>query len=240
VPLGANPVTGYHEFYHLRSAWDGHSDPRQLPIPTHRDDGSIEVTGSTGIVVVLLPGGAFQLGATRDPAGPDCDPQCRQLETPPREVTLDPFLLARHEITRGQWERLTGTRPFWWQPGHTYDGRAYHGASLLPNGDVLLTGGLAAQPANIATNDESIPIPSCDVWSPTTGTWSQTASLPVAAAFHGQAAHGAGAIVSGGFTVPLSTLATTAQTLLHDGALLVYGGGVWPNTIGDGWVFTVP
>jgi hypothetical protein len=96
------------------------------------------------------------------------------------------------------------------------------------------------------------------------------ARLPVPMAFHGHEALGQGAILCGGFTNPLSTLATTAVTLYHDGAtvaaladigvdgpagtavprgghsftrlydgtFLVYGGGVWPNTIGDGWVYT--
>ena len=41
---------------HLRSAWDGESDPELIPVPVHAADGSIEVTDATGIVFVLLPG----------------------------------------------------------------------------------------------------------------------------------------------------------------------------------------
>jgi hypothetical protein len=153
--------------------------------------------------------------------------------------------------------------------GQTYTGRAFHGSSLLPGGDVLITGGFVAQPTNVTTQDESIAVTYCHVWSAATGTWSSTAPLPVAAAMHAQVPHGNGALVCGGFTTPLASLATTAQTVfhdgtavvalaslgidgggpprgrgahtltaLHDGTFLVHGGGVWPHTAGDGWVYT--
>ncbi|MBK8979770.1 MAG: SUMF1/EgtB/PvdO family nonheme iron enzyme [Planctomycetes bacterium] len=122
VPLGPNPVTGLQEFYHLRSAWDGHGDPRELSIPRHREDGSIEVTGDTGIVFVLLPGGTFAMGAQSiDPGSRNHDPAARDNESPIHDVTLEPFFLARHELTRGQWARMFGTHPFWWQEGVAYD-----------------------------------------------------------------------------------------------------------------------
>ncbi len=106
VPLGPNPVTGYFEFYHLRSAWDGKSDPAAIGIPAHETDGSIEVTGDTGIVFVLLPGGEVTLGSQgEDENAPYYDPQ-RQSDEVLHPVTLAPFFLARHELTQGQWARL--------------------------------------------------------------------------------------------------------------------------------------
>ncbi len=106
VPIGMNPVTLLWEFYHLRSAWDGTSDPAQLAIPAHRGDGSITMTGDTGIVFVLLPGGTFTMGTQKDdPTGPNFDPAAQINETL-REVTIEPFFLARHEMTQGQWARL--------------------------------------------------------------------------------------------------------------------------------------
>jgi len=110
VPIGMNPRTLLWEFYHLRSAWDPAStdDPADLPIPVHAPDGSIEVTGDTGIVLILLPGGTFWMGAqSSDPDGQNHDPLARGNETP-LEVTLAAFFLARHELTQGQWTRLTG------------------------------------------------------------------------------------------------------------------------------------
>ncbi|HEX5051283.1 MAG TPA: kelch repeat-containing protein [Planctomycetota bacterium] len=153
----------------------------------------------------------------------------------------------------------------------TFNGRAFHGQSLLPSGEVLVTGGFLAEIYNGGTNnDETIVVGFCDVWNPSTGLWSQRADLPAPAAFQGQIPYGNGALVSGGFSGALTNLSVTAQTVLHDGnavtplanigvdgvsglasargahtltplsdgTFLVYGGGVWPNTLGDGFVFT--
>lgn len=109
VPIGMNPVTLLWEFYDLRSAWDdttNQTDPSAIKIPKHEADGSIKVTGDTGIVFVLLPGGTVTLGSQSDDKdAPFYDPQRQNFEKL-HEVTLSPFLLARHELTRGQWARL--------------------------------------------------------------------------------------------------------------------------------------
>ena len=106
VPIGCNPVTKLWEFYDLRSAWDGKQPTTEIRIPKHRPDGSIEVGDGTGIVFVLLPGGTVTLGSQQDdPAAPHHDAQHQDDETL-HEVTLAPFLLARHELTQGQWARL--------------------------------------------------------------------------------------------------------------------------------------
>ena len=110
VPIAMNPNTKLWEFYHLRSAWDPGSgeDPAAVPIPTHATDGSIAVTGATGIVFVLVPGGVFTMGAQTDrPDGPNHDPASNAWEGPPHTVTLDPYFLARHELSQGQWKRLS-------------------------------------------------------------------------------------------------------------------------------------
>ena len=108
VPIGMNPVTRLWEFYHLRSAWDPASgmDPAEIPIPEHHEDGSIEVTEETGIVFVLIPGGRFKPGYYPF-GGP-----------PPQAEDLGPYFLARHELTQGQWERLSGGD----NPSHTKAG----------------------------------------------------------------------------------------------------------------------
>jgi serine/threonine protein kinase/formylglycine-generating enzyme required for sulfatase activity len=127
VPLGPNPKTGYFEFYHLRSAWDGKSDPREIAIPTHGEDGSIEVTDDTGIVFVLLPAGAVMLGSQDDDeTAPYYDAQ-RNPDEDIHPVTLSPFFLARHELTQGQWSRLWSgadglRRPSYYSAGGTVAG----------------------------------------------------------------------------------------------------------------------
>ncbi|MCC6785554.1 MAG: formylglycine-generating enzyme family protein, partial [Planctomycetes bacterium] len=110
VPLGANPKTGYFEFYELRSAWDGKSDPASIAIPAHEADGRIAVKDQSGIVFVLLPGGTITLGAQRtDPKGPNYETDAESDESV-HEVRLAPFFLARHELTQAQYLRLTGQR----------------------------------------------------------------------------------------------------------------------------------
>ncbi len=114
VPIGKNPVTGLWEFYHLRSAVD------PLAIPAHDPtSGRVPVDAGTGIVFVYVPGGTFVMGAQRDdPGGPNFDPAAGPAEGPPREVTLAPFFLARHELTQGQWMRLgDGDNPSIYRPG---------------------------------------------------------------------------------------------------------------------------
>jgi formylglycine-generating enzyme required for sulfatase activity len=109
VPIGMNPRTKLWEFYELRSAWNGESDPAELPIPSHRSDGDLEVGPETGIVFVLIPGGTFMMGAqSSDEHQPNYDVEAQPHEGPVHEVTLAPFLLARHAMTQAQWARLSG------------------------------------------------------------------------------------------------------------------------------------
>ncbi|MFO1031807.1 MAG: bifunctional serine/threonine-protein kinase/formylglycine-generating enzyme family protein [Planctomycetota bacterium] len=106
VPLGMNPVTRLWEFYDLRSAWDGKQPLTEIEIPRHEQDGSIKVRDTTGLVFVLLPGGTITLGSQGDsPDAPFHDP-VRQDDEHLHDVKLSPFLIARHEMTQGQWARL--------------------------------------------------------------------------------------------------------------------------------------
>jgi formylglycine-generating enzyme required for sulfatase activity len=121
VPIGMNPVTKLWEFLDLRSACDvaADNDPKKVPIPSHRPDGSILVDGSTGIIFTLLPGGTYLQGSQNlDPEAPNYDPRAAiEDETvggKPVSVTLHPFFIARHEMTQGQWLRLTGSNPSYW------------------------------------------------------------------------------------------------------------------------------
>jgi len=125
VPIGCNPASGLWEFYDLRSAFDPQrpTDPATLPIPVHQPDGSLLMADGIGIVFVLVPGGTALIGAqSTDAQAPRFDPAARVLEGPPVKVQLEPFLLARHELTQGQWLWLSGgERPSFYKIGERYD-----------------------------------------------------------------------------------------------------------------------
>lgn len=103
IPLGPDPHSGLEEFLHWLTHAPGH------PLPQRDGEGRLPpMDGETGIVLVLLPGGVSVMGATRNPQGPNYDPAALSDHSPPREVTLDPFFLGKHELTRGQFVRLSG------------------------------------------------------------------------------------------------------------------------------------
>ena len=99
LPLGPDPTSGLQEFLHLRSL----ADDEPLPVRDH--NGSLAIRPGLGIVLVLLPGGEFAMGARAD------DPHAHPHERPVHPVRLRPFLLAKHETTIAQWFRLAGDRP---------------------------------------------------------------------------------------------------------------------------------
>ncbi len=111
LPLGKDSASGLWEFVHLRSGERGQE------APARRANGAMAVTEQSGIVFVLIPGGTFVMGAqTNDPTAPNHDPDVRDYEQPMHEIRLAPFLLGKHEITRGQWARLAeGDRPSIWR-----------------------------------------------------------------------------------------------------------------------------
>ena len=130
VPIGMNPVTKLWEFYDLRSAWEAKQVATDIEIPQHASDGSIEVKDSTGIVFVLLPGGTVTLGSQKeDPNGPFYDAAHQDNEAL-HEVTLSPFLLARHELTQGQWARMWTWDAEWRDPSNYKAGQTLAGKRI--------------------------------------------------------------------------------------------------------------
>ncbi|MGH7150863.1 MAG: formylglycine-generating enzyme family protein, partial [Planctomycetota bacterium] len=102
LPIGRDSGSGLWEFAHLQT---GEAAERGA-------DGRLVLKEETGLVLVLLPGGTFSMGAqSRDPAGPNHDPQAVGDEGPVHEVTLSPFFLSKYEMTQGQWLRFVGRNP---------------------------------------------------------------------------------------------------------------------------------
>jgi serine/threonine protein kinase/formylglycine-generating enzyme required for sulfatase activity len=99
VPLGPDEDSGLWVFAHLMSG-----EPAQRGA-----DGELILTPETGIVLVLLPGGTFKMGAQRaDPIAANYVPKAGRFEGPTVEETLAPFFLSKYEMTEGAWQRMTG------------------------------------------------------------------------------------------------------------------------------------
>lgn len=103
VPLGEDPRSGLWEFWLVESG--------ARPERNEKWD-RWWITTDSGMVLVLLPGGTFFMGAQRgDASQPNHDPLATPDEDPVTKVTLAPFFLSRYEMTQGQWERIMGSNP---------------------------------------------------------------------------------------------------------------------------------
>lgn len=108
IPLGPDPDSGLWEFAHRASG----------PRPARGDDGRLVYDDYTGMVLVLVPGGTFTMGAQNtDPTSPNHDPALPDGIGSVQRVTVSPFLISKFELTQGQWLRLFGTQPSYWGPG---------------------------------------------------------------------------------------------------------------------------
>jgi serine/threonine protein kinase/formylglycine-generating enzyme required for sulfatase activity len=123
VPLRRDPSSGLWEFWHVLSGAE----------PQLGTDDRWIIAPETGIVLILVPGGRYTLGAqANDPAGPNyVDPEQPYLtpnfqepkprladEGPVHEAELQPYFLSRYELTQGQWMRLGELNPSTHAAGH--------------------------------------------------------------------------------------------------------------------------
>jgi hypothetical protein len=95
-------------------------------------------------------------------------------------------------------ELYTPSTATWTRTGPMHISRERQTATLLPNGQVLVAGGLHEIPVGGGT--ENLPLASAELFDPAAGTWSTTASMATARIAH-------------------------TATLLPDGQVLVAGGG---------------
>ncbi len=112
IPLGPDTDTGLYEFTH-----------RQTGSPPTRDaNGRLKLRPESAVVFVLVPGGAFAMGALPD------DAAALDVERPVHNVQLEPFLISKYEMTRAQWFNAMGLRDV----GLEQDVSAADEASMLP------------------------------------------------------------------------------------------------------------
>ena len=117
VPLRPDPRSGLWEFWHVQTG----TEPEENP-----DADAVNpwvLTGDTGLIFVLIPGGTFWMGAQKeDPDGRNYDPQREPDESPVHEVTLAAFFISKYEMTQGQWQRFTGVNPSNYPPNWSWSG----------------------------------------------------------------------------------------------------------------------
>ncbi len=113
MPLGSDPASGLFEFCVMGSG----------TVPKRGDDGLLALTPSTGLVLVLIPGGQALVGRSEE------DQRNPKLVPPPKmdkpllaSVTLTPYFIGKYEVTQEQWIRWTGVNPSQFQAGVVYAG----------------------------------------------------------------------------------------------------------------------
>ena len=117
VPIGPDPESGLWEFWHVATGGE----------PARDEEGHLVLTEETGLVLVLIPGGTFWMGATADAdALHNVDPLAEGDEGPVHEVTLSAYFLSKYEMTQGQWERFTDNNPSYYKSPSTFAPRFLH------------------------------------------------------------------------------------------------------------------
>ena len=107
LPIGTDPDSGLWEFAHVATG----------AVPQRSEEGRLELTEESALVLVLIPGGSFTMGAQADdPAKPNYDPDAMEIELP-RAVRVEPFFLSKYEMAQGQWLRFAGYNPSLYQEG---------------------------------------------------------------------------------------------------------------------------
>ncbi|MFO0981708.1 MAG: SUMF1/EgtB/PvdO family nonheme iron enzyme, partial [Planctomycetota bacterium] len=102
APLGPDPRSGLFEFWQVETGERPQRDPRT---------GELRLDAASGVVLVLLPGGRAWMGSQRN--HPEDDHYCALAAEDETlcEVVLDPFFIAKYELTQAQWFRAMGTWP---------------------------------------------------------------------------------------------------------------------------------
>ncbi|MCI5126271.1 MAG: formylglycine-generating enzyme family protein [Candidatus Electrothrix sp. AR5] len=89
----------------------GRAEPVQ---PSSPKQGETMTDPTTGMELVYVPKGCFQMGSPPDEKGRFDD------EGPVHEVCVDGFWMGKYEVTQGQWQKIMGDNPAYFQNGDKY------------------------------------------------------------------------------------------------------------------------
>ncbi len=112
VPMGRDPDSGLEEFLLFETHVGDIPPAGHGARDTLRFDGN-SPWPATGLVLVLIPGGTFWMGAQNDDESrPNYDENAMVGWEEDDEVrSIEPYFLSKYEMTQGQWERFTGHNP---------------------------------------------------------------------------------------------------------------------------------
>ncbi|MCC7397672.1 MAG: SUMF1/EgtB/PvdO family nonheme iron enzyme [Planctomycetes bacterium] len=119
APLGPDPETGLQEFVVMHTGL----------APTRDAEGRLQRAPDAAIVLVLLPGGDATIGTSHIDFGADA------LAFPAHRLRLDPFFLAKHEVTQHQWRTMGGGTPSRLTAGDEFFGERIGEAHPVENVD---------------------------------------------------------------------------------------------------------
>jgi len=106
IPVGRDDSSGLWEFACVQSG----------EAPLRDESGRLVLTEESAIVLVLVPGGSFWMGAqSEDPGGRNFDASATPKEAPVHEVELAPYFLSKFEVTQAQWGRVAFTNPSYYK-----------------------------------------------------------------------------------------------------------------------------
>lgn len=113
LPIGEDPGSHLWEFWHVQSGVE----------PKRTDGQRLVPTAETGVVLVLIPGGTYWMGAqNNDTAKPNFDGNAEPDEFP-YQVTLSPYFISKYEMTQRQWDRFAAENPSQYKYGETPNGQ---------------------------------------------------------------------------------------------------------------------
>jgi hypothetical protein len=164
-------------------------------------DGRIFVssTAEAPIVSEVLDLNAMAWTAVGGPATPDGGSSAMYLPSKFLKTgkSCDPDLTVQPAAATAFVLDMTQTSPAWRQVASMSFPRTFHNSTILPDGNVLVTGG---GPSTNALDTTNAVLPA-ELWSPTTETWTTLASMSAPRLYHSEA------------------------LLLPDGRVLISGGG---------------